>query len=178
MIESCKKGLKTVKNFYKLDTKESKDLVKAVSKRTLMEFAPDEAVLVDSMVDQYLAIGESKTSDLVGKPKGKDIPLSFGSPDELLVLIAIPVVVAALKKISEIFAQSTYAQLKEAVQKVVQPKKNRLSQESQLVIQLEQFQREIIVKISGKALNHKRATALVNRILELVAEEVTPDAKT
>jgi len=148
----------------------NKELVSNICTMVLEDFAPEEAVLVNGMVEAYL----SDTEDLGSEsPFGnlQNNGLAFADKSDLLTPVLIPVIIAALNKIVELIADSSFDQVKAALKR----KKKLPSPTLGLDVRINKEIGEVIVKISGRKIGPRKARELANRIfdvtLELLREE-------
>ena len=147
----------------------TKDTVKKISKLILDDIAPEEVVLVDTLVESYFSQEGVSDSTILESPV-KDSQLGFAGQSDLLVTILIPVIVAGISKIFGKFTDSTYEQLKTALSS--KTKKKSTKQIFKLEAHVDTVRKELVIKVTEKNMTKKKAEKLVDRILELVIQEM------
>ncbi|PJB30495.1 hypothetical protein CO110_00235 [Candidatus Desantisbacteria bacterium CG_4_9_14_3_um_filter_40_11] len=144
-----------------------KEIVRQVCNGVLTEIAPEELILADQIIDFFVDKPFDSPDELDSINHYIDTPLGFGGNGELYAAIIVPIIIGALSKIITSFSDE---KLKQAVD-VIYSGKSRKGLEVETKV--DEIKREITIRLSSKSLTRKKATIITNRILRLIAEELS-----
>lgn len=145
-----------------------KEIIRQVCNGVLSEIAPEELILTDQMIDVYLdkpIVTLDKLS--YGNQYVVDTPLGFGGDGELYAAIIVPIIIGVLSKIITSFSDD---KLKQAVNVM---RGSKIGKAVEVEAKVDDIRREVTIRLSGKSLTRRKATIITNRILRLIAEELS-----
>ena len=138
--------------------------------RAARDIAPDEAQLVDSLVDSYFSA--NRTEYAAQTANSVDIPLAFtGQPDLLLTLI-IPLAVAIITKLVTTLTDDGYKGLKDAINKRKKQKIVGSQIGMNIDIKIGEIEDHLVIQIPKKMMRPQKAREIVRKIMQLALEEL------
>lgn len=142
--------------------------IKRICNGVLFEVAPEELILVDQVVDVFVA----KPIEQLKEPETdngdfSDMPLGFDGGGELYAAILVPIIISVLSKMLTTFSDEN---LKQAID-IIQGKKNK--QELKVEITVNEIRQEITVLVSKRDLTKKKSKIIADKILRSIARELS-----
>lgn len=151
---------------FNLNDTSTREKIKRVCSGVLTEIAPEELILMDQVIDISVANPSESTSNQMFI-NHVDTPLGFGGNDELYTAIIVPIIIGVLSKMISSFSDEN---LKRAVNTIKSGKSNK---GLEVETKIDEMTKEITVRLSSKSLTRKKAKVITNKILRLIADELS-----
>lgn len=151
---------------FSLNDTSTREKIKRICNGILTEIAPEEMILVDQVFDICVENPSEAMSDREFS-NHTDKPLGFGGNDDLYTAIIVPIIISVLSKMITSFSDEN---LKQAVNTI---KNGKGKKGLEVETKIDEIKKEITIRLSGKSLTRKKAVTITNRILRLIAEELS-----
>jgi len=145
----------------------TKEKIKKVCDGVLTDIAPEELILTDQVIEAFVTSLPESTNELDSANEYVDTPLGFSGEVELYTAIIVPIIIGVLSKIIASFSDEN---LKQAVN-IIQGGKDKKGLEVEAKV--DELKKEITIRLSNHRLTRKKATTITNRILHVIAEELS-----
>lgn len=144
-----------------------KEKIKRICNSVLVEIAPEEMILTDQIIEVFIKNYSNPIDNLNFEIEYIDTPLGFGGDGELYAAIIVPIITGALSKIITAFSDE---KLKQAVNHIQSGKPQK---GLEVETKVDEIKKEITIRLSSKSLTRKKAALITNRILRVIADELS-----
>ena len=145
----------------------TKEQIKRMCNGILAEIAPEEMILTDQIVEAFMESHPDSTDEADFASEYIDTPLGFGGDGELYAAIIVPIITGALSKMLTAFSDEKLKQEVNIIQSG-KPKKGL-----EVETKVDEIKKEITIRLSSKSLTRKKAAIITNRILRVIADELS-----
>lgn len=144
----------------------NREKIKRVCIGVLSDFAPEELILLDHVVDEIVATMPDSMDNLELDNQYVDTPLGFGSNPDLYTTIIVPIIIGLFSKLATSFSDEKLKQAAKLFQS------GRKEKGITVEAKFDEVRKEVTFRLSNHRLTRKQAETITNRILQMVSEEL------